>query len=429
VNDKNRILKTYKYPLSLSKTAEHTLFQWSSACRYLWNRSLRLRNALYEETGTKIDYYGCTYPTGTKTKCGLSHDLTLLRAQYDWLAAVPNCCQQKALMDMDQAFANFFRRMKQGAPRGEAGHPRSKPRWILTRLFFPKNRIAFHYDSGKRAYLTVSKIENPLRVVYDPDYPLIGEISSATIQNSYGKWFVSFLMDATEGYVKPIPPIGEPIGLDMGVTKTYALSNGETYSIDDNKIKCLEDRIAHLQKRQARMVGAKKGEKKSGHWLRIKHTIDRHQREIAYMRENFNHHVSKKLASKHSRIVIEDLRIKNMSASAAGTVDQPGKNVAAKSGLNRAILRNGWGEFRVMLDYKTKNFGSELHAVPPQYTSQTCRKCGLINPDNRSGEKFECIGCGYMADADVNAAQNILDRYKSPAGSPGCAPGVAALAG
>ena len=98
-----------------------------------------------------------------------------------------------------------------------------------------------------------------------------------------------------------------------------------------------------------------------------------------------------------------------MSASAKGTADEPGRNVADKSGLNKSILDQGWGRFRQMLEYKQLWRGGEVIAIRPQYTSQTCSSCGVIDKASRASQaEFSCVHCGYVVNADVNATKNIL---------------------
>ncbi|MDH2927268.1 hypothetical protein A1D19_08980 [Lonepinella koalarum] len=100
-----------------------------------------------------------------------------------------------------------------------------------------------------------------------------------------------------------------------------------------------------------------------------------------------------------------------MSKSAKGTVEEPGKNVSQKSGLNRSILDQSWFEFRRQLDYKTQWRGGFLVAVTPQNTSRTCPVCGLVAKENRETQShFECIECGYSENADVVGAINILTK-------------------
>ena len=131
-------------------------------------------------------------------------------------------------------------------------------------------------------------------------------------------------------------------------------------------------------------------------------------KKISRMRQDFLHKASHWVAKNHGIVVLEDLQVKNMSRSAKGTMNEPGRNVNAKAGLNKSILDQGWGEFRRQLEYKLTWLGGELHIVPPQYTSQTCSECKHVDRGSRlSQAKFKCTSCGYESNADVNAARNI----------------------
>ena len=109
-------------------------------------------------------------------------------------------------------------------------------------------------------------------------------------------------------------------------------------------------------------------------------------------------------------IAIEDLQIKNLSASAKGTVEEPGQNVAQKAGLNRSITEQTWGILRQQLTYKAAWAGRELVVVDPKFTSQRCSGCGAVSAEHRQGKRYECAECGMIEDADVNAALNILHK-------------------
>jgi putative transposase len=114
------------------------------------------------------------------------------------------------------------------------------------------------------------------------------------------------------------------------------------------------------------------------------------------------------MSKNHALVIVEDLKIRHMSKSAAGTIDAPGRNVSAKSGRNKAILDQGWFEFRRQLEYKLTWKGGQLIAVPPQYTSQSCPCCGHVSRDNRQTQaKFECVACGFAEHADLVGAINI----------------------
>ncbi|WP_344586007.1 transposase, partial [Nonomuraea roseoviolacea] len=121
------------------------------------------------------------------------------------------------------------------------------------------------------------------------------------------------------------------------------------------------------------------------------------------------HKAALALVRGYDMIVHEDLRISNMTRSASGTLKSPGRNVAAKSGLNRSILDAGWGVFLTVLAYKAESAGRKLIAVNPANTSRTCARCGHIAAENRVSQAvFTCTACGHAAHADVNAAVNIL---------------------
>lgn len=133
--------------------------------------------------------------------------------------------------------------------------------------------------------------------------------------------------------------------------------------------------------------------------------------KIANIRKDYLHKISNKISKNHAIVYVEDLKVANMSKTAKGTVEAPGKNVRQKSGLNRAILDQAWYEFRRQLEYKLAWNGGFLVAVPPQNTSRTCPCCGHIAKENRQTQAdFECVDCGYTENADVVGAINILNR-------------------
>jgi putative transposase len=139
--------------------------------------------------------------------------------------------------------------------------------------------------------------------------------------------------------------------------------------------------------------------------------VQRLHARIANVRQDFLHKASSAIAQVHALVVVEDLQVRSMSASAKGTAQQPGKNVLAKASLNKAILDQGWAEFRRQLEYKLVWGGGELIAVDPRNTSRTCPECGHVDAQNRQTQAvFRCVACGHQAHADVVGAINILAR-------------------
>ncbi|MCF6768500.1 RNA-guided endonuclease TnpB family protein, partial [Thiotrichales bacterium 19S11-10] len=130
---------------------------------------------------------------------------------------------------------------------------------------------------------------------------------------------------------------------------------------------------------------------------------------IANTRKDYIHKITTEVCKNHAEIYVEDLKIANMSKSAKGTQEAHGKNVKAKSGLNKSILDQSWHQFRSQLEYKSHWHGGLIIAIDPKHTSQRCSKCDHIEKGNRqTQEKFKCVLCGFSTNADINAACNIL---------------------
>ena len=132
----------------------------------------------------------------------------------------------------------------------------------------------------------------------------------------------------------------------------------------------------------------------------------------------YAHKVSHALVDTSDMLVLEDLRLRNMTRSAKGTIEEPGRNVAAKAGLNRTLLDAGFGMIARLTAEKAESAAREIIYVDPKYTSQTCAACGHIAKENRSRLRFVCVACSHVDHADVNAARVILQRaQKEPLAS------------
>lgn len=214
---------------------------------------------------------------------------------------------------------------------------------------------------------------------------------------------------STGGFITPgETPQGVPIGLDLGVNQSVTLSNGRSacYRVPNG-------RETTFLKRLARQVSRKtKGSNRRG---RAQQRLANRQRYHANRVKDDAHKLSTHLAKTHSEISIEDLKLRNMTASAKGTAEEPGSNVRAKAGLNRSLLVNAHGRFAVLLAYKCQRSGVKLHFKNPAYSSQECAECHHIASENRPSQAvFRCVKCGHEDNADRNAARVILGR--SPTG-------------
>lgn len=190
----------------------------------------------------------------------------------------------------------------------------------------------------------------------------------------------------------------------MGVVRFATLSDGTVYEPFDS-FKRHQRRLAHYQRMMSRRC------KVGRNWQKARRQVQKVHARVHSCRRDYLHKVSSAISKSHAMVCIEDLRVRNMSQSAAGTLESPGRNVRAKSGLNRSILDQGWFEFRRQLEYKLAWSGGILIAVPPQNTSQQCPACGHTAAANRKTQaQFRCVECGYSENADLVAAINALAR-------------------
>jgi putative transposase len=213
-------------------------------------------------------------------------------------------------------------------------------------------------------------------------------------------WFVS--IQTERSIEQPTHPSSSEIGIDVGVAKFAAFSDG-TFIEPINAFRSHEMKLARAQ----RLISRKK--RFSSNWKKQKRIISRIHHRIANIRRDFLHKASTAISESQAIVYVEDLKVSSMSRSAKGTAENPGKNIKAKSGLNKSILDQGWSMFREMLEYKLAWRGGELVAVPPAYTSQTCPECGHVAKENRKSQsRFQCVECGHSGNADTVGAINVL---------------------
>jgi putative transposase len=234
--------------------------------------------------------------------------------------------------------------------------------------------------------------------------PIRGAVQNATIAGGADGWHISFACEIEH----EAPQNGRPaVGIDRGVATTLALSTGEMVSVPVSL-----DWIEAAKRRAQRVLSRRK--RGSRRYTRQRRRMARLQARARRIRLDFHHRAALDIAQRFSVAVLEDLRIKNMTASASGTVAEPGRRVRQKAGLNRAILNQGWGAFDLILTYKMEERGGRVMTIDPALTSQTCSACGVVDARSRKNQAaFECIACGHRDHADVNAAKTILRRWNT----------------
>ena len=370
------IVKAYKYKLKTNINIDQQFSQIAGCCRFAYNYFLAQRIQEYRTDFVMPNYYVQAV------------QLPSLKEEYPWLKEVPSQTLQQTLKDLDQAYKNFFRRVKTG---GVLGFPKYKKKGVQDSFRYPQGIKV----EGSRIFLP--KVG---WVAFHRSRDIQGKIKNVTVSKSASGWYVSIqteqdVADATHTSTTPV-------GIDVGVKIFAALSNGTTYE-PANSLRKLEKQLAKAQRNVTRKKKGSNNRKKQIKKLALLHE------KIANTRMDYLHKASTDISKNHAVVVLEDLKVSNMSRSAKGTVDNPGKNVKAKAGLNKSILDQGWSMFRNMIEYKLKYSGGELILVNPKYTSQTCSNCGHVSKDNRKTQSnFQCIECAHELNADVNAAKNIL---------------------
>jgi putative transposase len=291
---------------------------------------------------------------------------------------------QHSLKNLDRAFQNFFQK--------RAEYPRFKKRGYES-FRFPQG---FDLDqSNNRIFLPKLGW-----VRYRNSRDVKGTVRNVTVSRSACKWFIS--IQTAREVEQPVHPSNTAVAVDMGVVRFGTMSDG-TVRAPLNIFRRLETTLRKAQQAMSRK------KKFSNNWKKAKARVQRIHLRIANARRDFLHKASTTISKNHAMVVVEDLQVNNMSRSAKGTVEKPGRNVRAKSGLNKSILDQGWSEFRRQLEYKLLWAGGLLMAVPPMNTSRTCPCCGRVSKENRKTQAvFLCVACGFTENADLVAAINIL---------------------
>jgi putative transposase len=236
---------------------------------------------------------------------------------------------------------------------------------------------------------------------------IVGTLRNATVICKAGRWSVS--VQTEREAPEPTPRTAPEIALDLGVATFATTSSGVRIDPDAEIFLTLKRAGERLRWEQRKLSRKDRTGSKSKNFRKQKLRVARTHEKISNMRLDFLHKISTAIGETQAVVFVEDLKNRNMSRSARGTVNAPGKNVRQKSGLNRSILSQGWGIFLTLLDDKLSQNGGRLVRVPSQCTSQTCSACGHVSPENRkTQEAFVCLVCGHAENADANAAKNIL---------------------
>ncbi len=369
------IRKAYQYRLKTNFSQESFFRQQAGCCRYVWNKALALQKERLD-AGEKVLRYGM-----------LTNLLTLWKHEEEssWLSKVHSQPLQQTLKFLDKALMEAF----------DKSNPKRFPK------FKKKGQSdSFRYPQGFKLDNDRVYLPKVGWVRFHKSRDIEGIVRNITVSRRGAHWYVSIQTEIE--VAEPVHPSVSTVGIDMGVARFATLSDG-SFLEPLNSFKKHETALRKAQQSMSRKV------KFSQNWKKAKARIQSLHVRIGDTRNDYLHKASSTISKNHAIVCMEDLQVRNMSRSAAGTTENPGKKVRAKSGLNKSILDQGWYEFRRQLDYKLEWSGGYLIVVPPHNTSRTCPHCGHVSADNRKTQaRFVCVECGYSEHADLVGAINIL---------------------
>ncbi|WP_329376049.1 transposase [Streptomyces sp. NBC_01351] len=352
-------------------------------------------------------------PKEMRTLANADAAIRQAREDIDFLAVLPAQAAQAVLKTYFQAWKNCW--------DGRADAPNFKGRFrTVMSVDIPQGRDLNITRVHRRWGMANIPKAGRVRFRWTKDLPVgkragaENRITGARLVKDALGWHIAFRVQTLEA--KPAPHQGPDVGIDVGVTVPLALSDGTTHEHGEWLTGREKAKLLRLEQRAAqRKRHRKPGERTS---RRLHRTYD----QIAGLRAkakrralDWQHQTTTAIARTYGTVVVEALTITNMVKSARGTTEEPGKNVAQKTGLNRSIHGEAWGRTVSMLAYKTAQYGGTLVKVPAPGTSRRCSVCGLTTPGSRESQAvFVCKNpdCGWSGNADHNAARNVLHLYR-----------------
>jgi putative transposase len=306
--------------------------------------------------------------------------------------------QQQTLRRLNTVFAAYFRRVRdaKGSAR-RVGYPRFKPYQRFDQVLFVAGDGARWepHEVGRWAHATFKAVG---RVKVGQHRAVVGRVKTLQLKREGRRWYVIVV---TQTEAVPLAPTGRSVGVDLGVVRFLTTSDGDVVA-NPRFLEVAQERIADLQRRKARSRPGSRNRR------RLRRALAKEWRKVRNQRRDFHHKTAGALVDTYDTIALEQLRVAAMTASAAGVVERPGRNVAAKAGLNRSILDAGWAQFTRILAAKAESAGRRVVLVHPAHTSIDCHICGARCIRLRQ----DTVICPTHSelDADLNGARNIATR-------------------
>jgi transposase len=365
-----------RFRLVPTPAQEAALRDHCAQARYVWNLAVEQHSHWHPDRKGAPGYL---------EQC---RQLTAARAEYPWLAVGSQMVQQQALRDFAQAMAAFYDR----------ANPAGRLSWRKAGRDEGFRIVALKPRHVRRLSRNTGEVWVPkagwVRFRWSRAVPR-GVKSYRITMDRAGRWHVAF---AAIPSPIPTPGNGQAVGIDRGVAVSAALSTGELLHVPGLTAR----ERARLRRLERKLTRARRGSKRRG---RVRLALAQLRAMDSDRRKDWAEKASTEIARRFDLIRVENLQIQGMTRSAKGTAQAPGRNVRAKSGLNREILRSGWGLLVHRLQEKAPG---RVEKVNPAFTSQRCSACGHVDGRSRESQaRFRCTACGHACHADVNAAINI----------------------
>lgn len=363
----------------------------------LYNAALQERIEAYRKVGLSISYYD------------QQNTLPAVKAVRPEFVELGSHALQQTLRRLDLAFQAFFRRVKAGQT---PGFPRFKASQRFSGFSYPDPagwKLLQHGGRGATIRLGSGKDAMMIRARGQHRFGIDAKPNDLTITRKNGAWFASVTLRVSEAACARERTDDQQRGLDFGLTDWATFDDGQAIANPRWTREALP-KLAAVQRQRARK------QKGSLRYRRLSRQAARLHERIANLRREFVHQETARLVRTCAVIATEELAPNNMSRSAKGTVETPGRRVRQKAGLNREILSAAFGMAHQMLSYKAAEAGTRLHLANTRQLkpSQRCSGCWEIVPKTLAQRVHVCPHCGLTMPRDQNSALVVLIDAHTP---------------